>query len=127
MQHRRDNAGFLLIEVLVALAILSIALAAVSYAISQSIDTTAALRDRAIAMWVAQDRIALHRMRREWPATKTTSGTRELAGRTWNWEEKIATTPVAQLRRIEVEVLSDDKSDVLARLVGFVRDQRASP
>ena len=110
-----------------ALAILSIALAAVSYAISQSIDTTAALRDRAIAMWVAQDRIALHRMRREWPAAKTTSGTRELAGRTWNWEEKVATTPVAQLRRIEVEVLSDDKSHVLARLVGFVRDQRASP
>ena len=127
MQHRKDNAGFLLIEVLVAVAILAIALSAVTYAIMQSIDTTAALRDRAIAMWVAQDRVALHRMRRDWPRTRTTSGTSELGGRTWQWQEKVATTPVPQLRRIEVEVLSDDKADVLARLVGFVRDRRTSP
>ncbi len=127
MQHRKDSAGFLLIEVLVAVAILAIALSAVTYAIMQSIDTTAALRDRAIAMWVAQDRIALHRMRRDWPRTRTTSGTSELGGRTWQWQEKVATTPVPRLRRIEVEVSSDDKADVLARLVGFVRDRRISP
>jgi len=127
VQHRKDSAGFLLIEVLVAVAILAIALSAVTYAIMQSIDTTAALRDRAIAMWVAQDRIALHRMRRDWPRTRTTSGTSELGGRTWQWQEKVATTPVPRLRRIEVEVSSDDKADVLARLVGFVRDRRISP
>lgn len=127
MRHRKGTLGFSLIEVLVALTILAIPLAAITRTVSQAIDTTAALRDRSMALWVAQDRIALHRIRRDWPATRTTTGTSEMAGRTWRWEEKVVTTPVAQLRRIEIEVREGDSPDVLARLVGFLRDPRAKP
>ncbi|MFQ6021152.1 MAG: type II secretion system minor pseudopilin GspI [Acidiferrobacterales bacterium] len=127
MRHRKGTLGFSLIEVLVALTILAIPLAAITRTVSQAIDTTAALRDRSMALWVAQDRIALHRIRRDWPATRTTTGTSEMAGRTWRWEEKVVTTPVAQLRRIEIEVREGDSADVLARLVGFLRDPRAKP
>jgi len=42
----RTQNGFTLVEVLVALAVLTIALAAVMRALSQSIDTSASLRDR---------------------------------------------------------------------------------
>lgn len=127
MRHRKGRLGFSLIEVLVALTILAIPLAAITRTVSQAIDTTAALRDRSMALWVAQDRIALHRIRRDWPATRTTTGTSEMAGRTWRWEEKVVTTPVAELRRIEIEVREGDSADVLARLVGFLRDPRAKP
>lgn len=124
VRHRRTQAGFLLVEVLVALAILAIPLAAIMRTVSQAIDTTGALRDRSIAMWVAQDRLTMHRIERDWPGLKTTTGTREMAGRSWHWQEKVISTPVAQMRRIEIEIREGDKPDVLARLVGFLRDPR---
>ena len=125
MMPRKHCVGFTLIEVLVALAVLAIALAAVMHALSQAIDISTSLRDRSIALWVAQDRIALHRMRRDWPAISNIEGTTEMAGETWRWREKIVTTPVADLRRIEVEVRDVDGEDILVRLVGFVRNPQA--
>lgn len=125
MQHRRKATGFVLVEVLVALAILAIPLTAIMYAVSQAIDTTAALRDRSMAMWVAQDRLTIHRIERDWPPLKTTTGTSEMAGRSWRWQEKVISTPVAQLRRIEIEVRDENGPDILAKLVGFLRDPQA--
>ncbi|MFQ5935692.1 MAG: type II secretion system minor pseudopilin GspI [Acidiferrobacterales bacterium] len=127
MRHPRQNSGFLLVELLVALTILALPLAAITRTITQAIDNTVALRERSVALWIAQDQIALHRIRRDWPATRTTTGTREMGGRTWRWQEKVLTTPVPQLRRIEVEVRGEDQPEVLARLVGFVRDPGFKP
>ncbi len=111
-------------ELLIALAILAIPLMAITGAIAQAIDTTAALRDRSVALWIAQDRVALHQVLRDWPDTRTYSGTRDLYGRTWHWQEKVITTPIQRLRRIEIEVREGDGPHVLARVVAFVRDSR---
>ncbi len=127
MRRRKKQTGFLLVEVLVALVILAIPLAAIIHAVSQAIDTTAALRDRSIAMWVAQDRLTMHRIERDWPSLKTTTGTSEMAGRSWRWQEKAISTPVAQLRRVEIEIRDENGPDVLAKLVGFLRDPQAKP
>ncbi len=127
MQNPRRERGFLLVELLIALAILAVPLAAFMRTINQSIDNTAGLRDRSIALWIAQDQLALHQMRRDWPETKTVTGTREMAGRNWRWQEKVLTTPAPQMRRIEVEVRDADGNNVLARLVGFVRDPNSKP
>jgi len=115
------------VEVLVALVILAIPLAAIIHAVSQAIDTTAALRDRNIAMWVAQDRLTMHRIERDWPSLKTTTGTSEMAGRSWRWQEKAISTPVAQLRRVEIEIRDENGPDMLAKLVGLLRDPQAKP
>lgn len=127
MQSPDRHRGFLLVELLIALVILALPLAAFTRTINQSIDTTAGLRDRSIALWIAQDQLAVHEMRRDWPDTKTVSGTREMAGRNWRWQEKVLATPTPQMRRIEVEVRDADRNDVLARLVGFVRDPNSKP
>lgn len=127
MQSLRHHRGFLLVELLMALVILALPLAAFTRTINQSIDNTAGLRDRSIALWIAQDQLAVHQMRRDWPDTKTVTGTREMAGRNWRWQEKVLATPTPQLRRIEVEVRDADRNDVLARLVGFVRDPNTKP
>jgi general secretion pathway protein I len=127
MQSPNRHRGFVLVELLIALVILALPLAAFTRTINQSIDTTAGLRDRSIALWIAQDQLAVHEMRRDWPDTKTVSGTREMAGRNWRWQEKVLATPTPQMRRIEVEVRDADRNDVLARLVGFVRDPNSKP
>lgn len=116
--------GFTLVEVLIALAVLAIALAAVMRVVVQAIDTTAALRDHIIALTVAQDRLALHQLRGDWPAPDTTTGTREQGGREWHWQEQVSTTPYAQLRRIEIEVRDADDKNTLAHLVGILRQPR---
>jgi general secretion pathway protein I len=113
--------GFTLIEVLIALAVLAIALAAVMRVLGQAIDTTAGLRDRTIALTVAQDRLALHQLRGDFPSTDTTTGTRDQGGREWHWQEKVSSTPFPRLRQIEIEVRDANDKDVLASLVGMLR------
>ena len=127
MRRRKKQTGFLLVEILVALVILAIPLAAITRAVSQAIDTTAALRDRNIAMWVAQDRLTMHRIERDWPSLKTTTGTSEMADRSWRWQEKVISTSIVQLHRVEIEIRDENGPDVLAKLVGFLRDPQAKP
>lgn len=115
------TAGFTLIEVLVALAVLTIALAAVMRALSQSIDTSASLRDRTVAMWVAQNRLATHQVERDFPALDTTEGDAEMAGRAWRWREQVTPAPgEPDMRQIHIEVRADSGEQPLARLVGFL-------
>ncbi len=61
------QSGFTLLEVLVALAILAITMAAVSRTASSSIHHVEALRTRVIADWVAQNRLAQHQARGDYP------------------------------------------------------------
>jgi general secretion pathway protein I len=102
------------------LAILAIALAAAMRSTGQAIATSTALRERTIALWVAQDRLARHRLARDWPTPDTTDGESDMAGRTWRWREQVITTPEANLRRIEIEIRGPKHPDVLAKLVGLL-------
>ena len=115
------TAGFTLVEVLVALAVLTIALAAVVRALSQSIDTTASLRDHTVAQWVAQNRLATHQAMRDFPAQDTTEGDAEMAGRTWHWREQVTAAPgEAAMRQIRIEVRAATGPQPLATLTGFL-------
>jgi len=115
------TAGFTLVEVLVALAVLTIALAAVMRALSQSIDTSASLRDRTIAMWVAQNRLTTHLVERDFPAMDTTDGKVDMAGREWLWREQVMAAPgEPAMRQIHIEVRAASDPQPLAKLVGFL-------
>ena len=113
--------GFTLVEVLVALAVLTIALAAVMRTLSQSIDTSGSLRDRTIALWVAQNQLATHQIQHDWPELRTSEGTTEMVGREWRWREQVtATNGEPDLRQIEIEVRAASGPQPLARLLGFL-------
>lgn len=113
--------GFTLAEVLVALAVLAIAMAAVLGVMSQSIQTTVALRDRTLAMWLAQDRLTLQQLQRVWPSPDTLTGETRAYGRTWYWREQVSATPQADMRRVEIDIRADETKEVLAHLVGYLR------
>ena len=113
--------GFTLLEVLIALAILAVALTAVIRAVAQSIDLSAGLRDRTLALWVAQDRLAKHQIQKDWPPVDNTDGTQEMADRQWQWTEKVSATDVAEIRRIDIEIRAVKDGHVLGKLTGFLR------
>lgn len=116
-----QQKGFTLVEVLVALAVLTIALAAVMRALSQSIDTSASLRDHTLAMWVAQNRLAKHLAERDFPSLDTTEGDADMAGRSWHWLEQVSAAPgEAAMRQIRIEVRAASGPQTLATLTGFL-------
>ena len=123
----RHAPGFTLIEVLIALAIAAIALAAISRVVAQSIDTTAALRDRELGTWVAQNQLAQLRLTHAWPPTDTSDGETKMAGRKWRWTQVVASTPYAQLRRVEITVGVGKSKHNVAELTGFLRKPEGAP
>jgi len=78
---RRASAGFTLVEILVALAVLAIALTATAHALGNAVDTTASLRERTLARWVAEDRLAEIELKNEWPVLDTKEGDATMGGR----------------------------------------------
>ena len=56
--------GFTLVEVLVALAIVTVALAAGFRSVAQSADSATALKARTLALWVAQNRLSFAQLAR---------------------------------------------------------------
>jgi general secretion pathway protein I len=118
--------GFTLVEILVALAVLAIAVTAATNSIGSSAVTTAALRERMLARWVAEDRLAELELRREWPALDTKEGDAEMGGRKFHWIQETGVTPVTRMRRVELSVLLLGAKVPLAHLTGFLEQTGTS-
>ena len=106
--------GFTLIEVMVALAVIAIALPALLFAINTAVDGTAMLKEKAVAGWVAENKITELRIRNlhnQYVPTAVSNGEEEMAGQQWFWQIKPEKTPVDKFMRIEVSVWKDKKED----------------
>lgn len=103
----RRLRGFTLLEVLVALAVIAIALAAIVGETAQRLRNAARLTDRTLAHWVAMNQITEQQLGTTWPTAGVTTGTVDLAGREWFWTAKVSNTEDADVRRLDVEVRAD--------------------
>ena len=120
------RGGFTLIEVLVALAIVSIALLAALRAAGQGTTNVEALRARLLAGWVAENVLAEQRARGEWPSTGLQRGTQRQGGIEFAWREEIIATPNARFRRVDIRVFAaPGEAQQLSHLTGFVVDPPA--
>jgi general secretion pathway protein I len=123
MPFRRRNraAGFTLVEVLVALAIVAIALLAALRAAAQGTVNVDELRARLLAGWVAENRLAEHRARGDWLPLGIQRGSEREAGIEFGWREEVIATPHPAFRRIDVFVYAPPgESRALAHYTGFV-------
>jgi general secretion pathway protein I len=112
--------GFTLLEVLVALAVLAVALAALLKAGAESTRSVSYLRDRTIAGWVAANAVNQVWLRGSLPSGGQ-RGTQFMAGREWRWELQISPTADPDLRRLDVRVSGIDDAAVLTELTAFLR------
>ncbi len=117
---KRSNHGFTLLETLVALAILAIALVAALRSVGNTALATAGLRERALADWVAQDRLAEYRASAAFPAPGRNEGRARQGRSDFVWRETISGTPNALFRRIEVRVFDGTGGEQLSSATGFV-------
>jgi general secretion pathway protein I len=107
--HR--NAGFTLLEVLVALVIIGTALGASLRAIGSLTQNSADLRASMMANWSAENRLSQIRLAHEWPALgqrrfDCPQGELHLV-----CEENVYTTPNPLFRRVEVSVFDTENTD----------------
>jgi general secretion pathway protein I len=122
-QYREASrvSGFTLIEILVAVAILAIALAAVQRAGSLATDSARETRARLAATWAAGNRVAELRAGTLFPPPASNRLTVEQAGLSLVIDETVADTANPTIRRVSLAV-SDAREPgrVLANLTAFV-------
>jgi general secretion pathway protein I len=106
------SKGFTLIEVLVALSIVAIALAAGLQATSAL--TSHALRqsEQLLAQICAENELTRMRLSKQMPGVGETSTPCEQAGRTYSVTLNVIPTPNPSFRRVDAQVMSD-KTPVL--------------
>ena len=119
-RRARSARGFTLLEVLVALAILAIGVLASMRAVGMVTQSVGELRDRQMAEWVAQNRLAELRATNTFPGAGSDEGDADQGRRQFHWHEDIKATPNALFHRIDIHVYGDDRTHALAQLSGFV-------
>jgi general secretion pathway protein I len=112
--------GFTLVEVMVALAIAALGLAAVAASVSQMVDAAMAMQQRSYANWIAQNKIAELRLANVVPEVSSTSGQTEYAGLEWEWRATVSETGVENLFRVDVAVSQPGNEEVLRTVSGFI-------
>ncbi len=121
---RPTEQGFTLVEVMVALMVVAIGLAALMVAVSGAARTSGYLRDKTLAQWIAINRLSEVRLNTANKfAQNTDTGELDFAGRKWHYDTKYFDTSIATMRRIVVRVYAGDakaKGNALAESSGFI-------
>ena len=119
MKHSR---GFTLVEVLVALMIVALGLAALMVAVSGAARTSGYLRDKTLAQWIAMNRITEVRLNITQFAQNTDTGEVDFGNRKWHYDTRYFDTSVASMKRVVVRVYAGDaktKGNPIVESVGF--------
>lgn len=111
---RDSEAGFSLLEVLVALAVLSVGAVSLLTATQTYVARVSEIENRTVARWVANDRLAALRIGVEQPDIVDRMSQR------WGVSVERSGTDDADLARVDIAVglVADDRA--LYRLTGFV-------
>lgn len=116
-------SGFTLLEVLIAILLLSLSLTALVRLSGLEARSSAHLRDSTLAQWVAANAIAEARLRDGFPAVGRRDGEETMGGRRWRWVLTVAGTDEPSIRRLEVQVFDAEQdtrsASPSAGLTGF--------
>lgn len=123
MPTQKNSIGFTLIEVLIALAVISIALTAIIKTTTQNIQSTAYLQKKTLALWVGQTvmneaRIGVRKLASGMDKAKETTA---ILGQDFYWQAEQAATPNKRIKKITIQVFANDREETpLVSLESYV-------
>jgi general secretion pathway protein I len=104
VSSRSAEAGFTLVEMMVALAVFSLAALALLRLEGATVSTTARLREQAVAQLVARNLAVEALSDPVPPAFGRTGGETVNGGRKWRWSRIVARSPEPRIQQIEIRV-----------------------
>ena len=122
--------GFTLVEVLVALVVVAIGLAALMLAVSGTARTSGYLRDKAIAQWIGLNRLTEVRLNTNKFGTNTDASEVTFANRTWHYDTRYFDTQFTSMKRVSVRVYAGTaktKGSPLAEVAGYLSSSLSPP
>ncbi|MEM1090619.1 MAG: type II secretion system minor pseudopilin GspI [Pseudomonadota bacterium] len=120
--------GFTLLEVLVALVVVSVGLAAISRLGVQHAQSAMALDELTLAGWVASNTIELARLEPSGLNVGRRQGQTTMGRQRWYWEMNVAQTEVDSILRLDVAVFADSRrQQQVVSLSGFMPQAVAGP
>ncbi len=119
-KSRKPQAGFTLIEVMVALAIVALSLSAVVASVSQMVQAASAIQERTYASWIAQNKISEIRLSNVMPEVSETDDQVTFASVEWALRTTISETGVENLYRVDVAVSYASNEQVIRTVTGFI-------
>jgi len=114
-------SGFTLLEVVVALAVVTLGIIAAFNLIVQISAGSLHMKEKTFAGWVASNEITRLRLSGEFPDVSQFDGDVEFAGSDYRWRATISETGVDNMRRIDMDVsYADEPDEIIDRSVGFI-------
>ncbi|CEK10851.1 GspI family T2SS minor pseudopilin variant LspI [Legionella hackeliae] len=115
-----NNAGFTLIEVLLALAVIAIALTALLKATAQNVANTQRIQEKTISHWIAMQGVSMVQLGLLTPSTsqEITQSTTML-GQRWFWRVKANPTPIKSVQQIIITVSKNQAGPFTNPLIAF--------
>ncbi len=120
--RQRFISGFTLIEIMVALAIITITLGAIIENTTAANINAQYLRDKTIASWIGMNQISLIRAKRQWSSATSKSGEVEMAGQQWEWKINFVKTldETPNFRKLKVQVFKLDDEKPIVKMSGYL-------
>jgi general secretion pathway protein I len=117
---RAEPSGFTLVEMLVALAVFSLAALALLRLGGATAANSVRIEEQALAQIVARNLAVETLSDPAPPAFGRSAGELDNAGRRWRWQREVGRSPEPRIQQIEIEVAGTDGSG-RARLTLFRR------
>ena len=122
--------GFTLVEVLVALMVVAMGLAALMVAVSGAARTSGYLRDKTLAQWIALNRLSEVRLSANKSAQTADTGEVQFANRTWHYDTRYFPTSIATMKRVVVRVYAGEtkvKGNPVVEATSFLGEALGAP
>lgn len=115
----KKTAGFTLIEVLLALAVISIALTALIKATGNDVLYMQRIKDKSISHWVGMQGVAMVQLGLVEIKQQGASQVTEMLGQRWYWRAKLTTTPIASMQQITITLSKNQSGPFMDPLIAF--------
>jgi len=96
------QSGFTLIEVMVALAVVSIGLLATLNAANQETRAAIITQDKMTAFWLMKNKMAEIRINESWPATRQKKDDVDIFEQKWYWQTSTKKTANPNIRTVKI-------------------------